>query len=202
MDFDKALEVIQRHGSDGLDDRILLAKKERLSTDLRRRLASWYDVEGEVAALLVDDLALEVREALAGNVSSDWDPSIANRLASDLAAEVRMASAARSATAALLAQLAEDDDPDVRIAAASNARLPRGSLLQLLADDDLEVREQVVLHGALTYDDLHHLDGQDDYRPLLHAKLKYDKWPACWGEEHLYGIGDSEWDAERKRVEP
>ena len=200
VDFDKALEVIQRHGSDGLDDRILLAKKERLSTDLRRRLASWYDIEGEVAALLVDDPALEVREALAGNVSSDWDPSIANRLASDLAAEVRMASAARWATAALLAQLAEDDDPDVRIAAASNARLPRGSLLQLLADDDLEVREQVVLHGALTYDDLHHLDGQDDYRPLLHAKLKYDKWPACWGEEHLYGIGDSEWDAERKRV--
>ena len=186
VDFTLALEVIELYGDHTVDDRLRLAKKSGLPTEVRRRLTAGHKLDGAVAALLVDDRTLEVREALAGNYSDDWDASILERLAADKAAEVRAALAARGGPPpAMLAQLSRDQDPDVRIAAAGRVHLPHDSLLRLLEDEDLEVREQVVRHGSLTYEELKQLDGQDDYRPLLHAKLKDQSHRAPWGDEHL-----------------
>ena len=191
IDVAAAIEVIEG-GGPFRDGRTMLAKRTDLSLSLGLRLASWHSLESDAAALLAESRLLAVRERIAERLRTAWDLAIATRLAKDEAAEVRIRLAASGAVPeSILEALARGKDPDVRIAAGSNPRLPHDALRALLKDRDPEVRREVVIHGALEYSELAALDSTEDGRAHLQARLMYNEWPICWGNEYLYGIASN-----------
>lgn len=171
VNLELAEEVICGYGSPE-ERQAKLAQHKKVPPDLRRRLATRYDLSGEVAALLAGDSALEVRQALARKFREKWPVEIAQRLARDGAAEVRAALASSLwAPEGVLRQLARDEDSDVRAAAGCQLGLPADAREQLLNDCDPEVRREIVLNGSFGPLELAALDGQDTLRPHLQERL-------------------------------
>ncbi|MFX1822053.1 hypothetical protein PV768_19925 [Pseudarthrobacter sp. CC4] len=131
--------------------RVALARKKSVSVDILTRLAASYSLPPEAALELAENNHIQVRSSLA-----------ANNLAT-IPTEV-------------LVDLADDAAPEVRAAAATNYKLPDDVLLRLLDDESAEVRHAVIVHGHLSYDVQHDLDGEDESRRSLQERLRSHKW--------------------------